>query len=172
MNPKDALLGAYLNLYNNSLCLSKFIDENGDSTLDVIQNQDQLLIEDKILFFGINNNYFDWIIKLHTLDLDLYCQCNIPMKYSNEIEILKIIHTLNKMNNACATSFNFSKSQIEIKSSMILTGYGLSGHEKTKFDSIKLTYSTHAIYNHLLTTVRFLNTIIKLFTEQGLISKS
>ena len=170
MNPKDALLGAYLNLYNNSLCLSKFIDENGFSTLDVIQNQDQLLIEDKILFFGINNNYFDWIIELHTLDLDLYCQCNIPMKYSNEIEILKIINTLNKMNNACATSLNFSKSQIEIKSSMALTGYGLSDHEKTEFDSIKYTYSTNSIYNHLLTTVRFLNTIIKLFTEQGLIS--
>jgi hypothetical protein len=97
MNPKDSLLGAYLNLYDNLLCLSKFIDKNGDSTLDVIQNQDLLLIEDKILFFGINNNYFDWVIELHTLDLNLYCQCNIPMKYSNEIEILKIINTLNKM---------------------------------------------------------------------------
>ena len=111
-------------------------------------------------------------MELHALDLDLYCQCIIPMKYSNEIEILKIINTLNKINNTCATSFNFSKSQIEIKSSMILSGYGLSGHEKTEFDSIKLTYSTHAIYNYLLTTVRFLNTIVKLFTEQGLISNS
>ena len=43
MNLKDSLLGAYLNLYNNSLCLSKFIDGNGFSTLDVIQNQDLLL---------------------------------------------------------------------------------------------------------------------------------
>lgn len=172
MNPKDPLLEAYLNLYDNPLCLSKFIDENGDSTLNVIKDNDFLLIQDKIIFFGINDNYFDWVIKIHTLDLDLNCQCNIPMQYSNEIEILKIINTLSSMNNACAISFNFSKSQMEIKSSMVLSGYGLSDNANADYDSIKLTYSTLSIYNHLFTTVRFLNSIIKLFTEQCLISRS
>ncbi len=164
----DAVYLAYLQTYEDLFCLSKYVDSDGKSTLEISQNDEHHILNDEILFAGESEQYFSMTIKADNYDRFFQVIIEIPVVKNEQLELLKFANKINLEAYPASISLNDAGDKFLVQSQINLSKYGLVRENNDEPDNHSgFFYAVEAAKEQLLATTRMGGSAVRALEHFG-----
>lgn len=158
----DVMHLAYLQTYENLFCLSKLIDLDGKSTATLKNISDQFIIEDKVLFAGDSEQYFDMTLLADNFYRYLEVKFEIPIKEKNKLKLLEFANELNLTGTSASIAFDQDEYKFLVQSRLYLQNYDLVQENNDEPDNHHdFFYAVEAAREQILATARMASSAVR-----------